>query len=84
MVVKDYRFPDVISFVDLLYLTTLLSWNLTKIVPPRAGLIRPYSFESLFWVLGEPFQGGNLCEEILTGAIPGTGRGRQFPENSWA
>jgi hypothetical protein len=83
-VMNDYGSPDEISSVDPPLLTTLLSWNLTRIVPPRAGLIRPYSFESLFWVLGEPFQGGNLCEEILTGAIPGTDKGRQLPENSWA
>jgi hypothetical protein len=81
---NDYGSPDEISSVDPPLLTTLLSWNLTRIVPPRAGLIRPYSFESLIWVLGEPFQGGNLCEEILIGAIPGTDKGRQLPENSWA
>ena len=41
MVVNDYGSSDEISSVDLLHLTTLLSWNLNKIVPPRTGLIRP-------------------------------------------
>jgi hypothetical protein len=41
MVVNDYGSPDEISSVDLSLLTTLLSWNLNRIVPPRAGLIRP-------------------------------------------
>jgi hypothetical protein len=38
----------------------------------------------LFWVLGEPFQGGNLCEEILTGAFPEADKGRPLPDNGWA
>jgi hypothetical protein len=41
MVVNDYGSSDQISFVDWSLLTTLLSWNLKRIVPPRAGLIRP-------------------------------------------
>jgi hypothetical protein len=41
MVVDDYGFSDEISSVGLSLLTTLLSWNLNRIVPPRAGLIRP-------------------------------------------
>jgi hypothetical protein len=41
MVVNDYGSSDEISSVDLSLLTTLLSWNLNRIVPPRAGLIRP-------------------------------------------
>jgi hypothetical protein len=41
MVVNDYGSSDEISSVDLLHLTTLLSWNLNRIVPPRTGLIRP-------------------------------------------
>ena len=41
MVVNDYGSPDEISSVDLSLLTTLLSWNLNRIVPPRAGLIKP-------------------------------------------
>jgi hypothetical protein len=41
MVVNDYGSPDEISSVDSSLLTTLLSWNLNRIVPPRAGLIRP-------------------------------------------
>jgi hypothetical protein len=41
MVVNDYGSSDEISSVDLSLLTTLPPWNLNKIVPPRAGLIRP-------------------------------------------
>jgi hypothetical protein len=41
MVVNDYGSSDEISSVNLLHLTTLLSWNLNRIVPPRTGLIRP-------------------------------------------
>jgi hypothetical protein len=41
MVVNDYGSSDEISSVDLLHLTTLLSWNLNRIVPPRIALIRP-------------------------------------------
>ena len=41
MVVNDYGSPDEIPSVDLSLLITLLSWNLKRIVPPRAGLIRP-------------------------------------------
>jgi hypothetical protein len=81
---NDYGSPDEISSVDPPLLTTLPSWNLTRIVPSRAGLIRPYSFESLLWILGEPFQGGNLYEEILTGSFPGAGKGRRLPGSSWA
>jgi hypothetical protein len=40
MVVNDYGSPDEISSIDLSLLTTLLSWNIHRIVPPRAGLIR--------------------------------------------
>jgi hypothetical protein len=41
MVVNDYGSSDEISSVDLSLLTTLPPWNLNKIVPPPAGLIRP-------------------------------------------
>jgi hypothetical protein len=41
VVVNDYGSSDEISSVDWSLLTTLLSWNLKRIVPPRAGLIRP-------------------------------------------
>jgi hypothetical protein len=48
MVVNDYGSSGEISSVDLFPLTTLLSWNLNRSVPPRVGLIRsvhssPYS-----------------------------------------
>jgi hypothetical protein len=41
MVVNEYGSSDEISSVDLLHLTTLLSWNLNRVVPPHTGLIRP-------------------------------------------
>ena len=41
MVVNDYGSSDEISSVNLSLLTTLPPWDLNKIVPPRAVLIRP-------------------------------------------
>jgi hypothetical protein len=32
-------------------------------------------------VLGKPFQRGNLCEEIYSGAFQETDKGKQLPEN---
>jgi len=46
MVMNDYGSSDEISSVDLLHLTTLLSWNLNRIIPPRTGLIRPVRLSS--------------------------------------
>jgi hypothetical protein len=60
MVVNDYGSSDEISSVDLSLLITLLSWNLNRIVPPRAGLIRP--------VHPSPYSGFlvNLSEEEIS------------------
>ena len=60
MVVNDYGSSDEISSVDLFHLTTLLSWNLNRIVPPRIGLIR--------FVCSSPYSGFlvNLSEEGIS------------------
>jgi hypothetical protein len=46
MVVNDYGSPDEIASVDLSLLTTLLSGNVNRIVPPRAGFIKPMHLSS--------------------------------------
>jgi hypothetical protein len=83
MVVNDYGSSDEISYVDLLHLTTLLSWNLNRIVPPRTGLIRP--------VHSSPCSGFlvNLSKEEISvkRSLPGHSwkqiKGNSFPRNSW-
>jgi hypothetical protein len=71
MVVNDYGSPDEISSVDLSLLTTLLSWNVNRIVPPRAGFIKPMRSSSCSGFLV------NLSkEEVSVGrSLPGV-----FPE----
>jgi hypothetical protein len=84
MVVNDYGSSDEISSVDLFHLTTLLSWNLNRIVSPRTGLIRP--------VRSSPYSGFlvNLSKEGISvkRSLPGHSReadkGRQLPESGWA
>jgi hypothetical protein len=80
-VVIAYGSSDEISFVDLLFIPTLLSRNLKRVIPPRTGLLRLAHSSPFFQVLGKPFQGENLCKEIYTGAFPETDKGRQLPEN---
>jgi hypothetical protein len=78
MVVNDYGSPDEISSVDLSLLTTLLPWNLNRIVPPRAGLIRP--------VHSNPCSGFSVDlskEEIsMTRSLPGHSR-KQVKEDNF-
>ena len=81
MVVIAYGSSDEISFIDLLFIPTLLSRNLKRVIPPRTGLLRLAHSSPFFQVLGKPFQGENLCKEIYTGAFPETDKGRQLPEN---
>jgi hypothetical protein len=71
MVVNDYGSPDEISSVDLSLLTTLLSWNINRIVLPRTGLIRPVRSNpySGFWV--------NLSEEGISVKRPLPGHSRE-------
>jgi hypothetical protein len=79
MVVNDYGSSDEISSVDLFRLTTLLSWNLNRIVPPRTGLIRS--------VRSSPYSGFlvNLSEEGISvkRSLPGHSqeqiKGDSFP-----
>jgi hypothetical protein len=82
MVVNDYGSSDEISSVDLSLLITLLSWNLNRIVPPRAGLLRP--------VHSSPYSGFlvNLSEEGISmkRSLPGHFRkqikGDNFPRTA--
>jgi hypothetical protein len=76
-----YGSSDDISFVDLLFIPTLLSRNLKRVIPPRTGLLRLSHSSPFFQVLGKPFQGENLCKEIYIGAFSETDKGRQLPEN---
>jgi hypothetical protein len=78
MVVNGYGSSDEISSVDLLHITTLLSRNLKRIVPPRTGLIRP--------ARSGPFSGFlvNLSKEGISvkRSLPGHFR-KQIRENSF-
>jgi hypothetical protein len=77
MVVNDYGSSDEISSVDLFHLTTLLSWNLNRIVSPRTGLIRP--------VRSSPYSGFlvNLSKEGISvkRSLPGHFRKRIKEDN---
>jgi hypothetical protein len=44
-------------------------------------VVKTCTFKSFFQVLGKPFQGGNLCEEIYSEAFLETHKGKQIPEN---
>jgi hypothetical protein len=80
-VVNAYGSPNEILFVDLLFIPTLLSQNLKRVIPPRTGLLRLAHSSPFFQVLGKPFQGEDICKEIYTGAFPETDKGRQLSEN---
>jgi hypothetical protein len=44
-------------------------------------VVKTCAFKSFFQVLGKPFQGGYLYEEIYSGAFLETDKGKQIPEN---
>ena len=81
-VVNDYGSSDEISSVDWSLLATLLSWNLKRFVPPRAGLIRPVRSSSCSGFLA------NLSKEevLVRGSLPGHSqkriKGDSFPRTA--
>jgi hypothetical protein len=78
MVVNDYGSLRRDLIRRLIYRTTLLSWNLNRIVLPRTGLIRPMRSNpySGFWV--------NLSEEGISvkRSLPGHSR-EQIKEDNF-
>jgi hypothetical protein len=78
MVVIAYGSSDDISFIDLLFIPTLLSQNFKRVIPPRTGLLRLSHSSPFFQVLGKPFQGENICKEIYIGAFSEIDKGRQL------
>jgi hypothetical protein len=59
----------------------LLLRDFKRVIPPRTGLLRLAHSSPFSQVIGKPFQGGNLCEEIYSGASLETGKGKQLPED---
>jgi hypothetical protein len=58
MVVSDHRSPDGISSVDSLLHPYVVISVFKRIVPPYAGLLRPYTFTTAFLVLDGLFKEG--------------------------
>ena len=79
MVVNDYGSPDEISSVDLSLLTTLLSWNLKRIVPPHAGLIRPVRSSSCSGFLVNLSKEEISVKKFLSGHSRKQIKGDSFP-----
>jgi hypothetical protein len=83
VVVNDYGSSDEISSVDWSLLTTLLSWNLKRIVPPRAGLIRPVRSSSCSGFLVNLSKEEVSVEEVPTGVFPEADKRRQLSKDGW-
>jgi hypothetical protein len=81
MVVNDHGSSDKISSVESLLIPTLLPRNLKRRHSSSYRVIKTCPFKSFFQVLGRPFQGGNLCEEVYLGAFLETVKGKQTPED---
>jgi hypothetical protein len=79
MVVNDHGSPDEISYVDLSLLTTLLSWNINRIVPPRAGLIRPMHSNPCSGFLANLSKEGISMKRSLPGHFWKQIKGDSFP-----
>jgi hypothetical protein len=58
MVVSDHRSPDGISSIDSLLHPYAVISVFKRIVPPHAGLLRPYTFTIIFSVLYGLFKEG--------------------------
>jgi hypothetical protein len=58
MVVSDHRSPNRISSVNLLLHPYVVISIFKRIVPPYAGLLRPYAFTTTFPVLDGIFKEG--------------------------
>jgi hypothetical protein len=82
MVVNDYGSSDEISSVDLSLLTTLPPWNLNKIVPPRAGLIRPVRSGPCSRFLVNLSKEGTFEKRFLLGHSQKQRKGDSFPRTA--
>jgi hypothetical protein len=56
--VSDHRYPDGISSIDSLLHPYVVISVFKRIVPPHAGLLRPYAFITAFPVLDGLFKEG--------------------------
>jgi hypothetical protein len=66
-VVSDHRSPDGISSVDSLLHPYAVISVFKRIVPPYAGLLRPYAFTTAFPVLDGLFKEGNSMGRVTQG-----------------
>jgi hypothetical protein len=72
---NDHGSFDGISSIDR-YLSLHCYFNiLRRVIPPHTGLLRLAHSCPFFQVLGKPFQGGDICKEIYSGAFLGTEKG---------
>jgi len=66
-VVSDHRSPNEISSIDSLLHPYAVISVFKRIVPPYAGLLRPYAFTTAFLVLDGLFKEGNSMGRVTQG-----------------